>query len=75
MSFFGNFGEWINQNPGKAAGAMAGLVLGVLIFTIGPLKVLVVILFILAGYIIGKSRDEKKSLIDTAAGLFKRKDE
>jgi hypothetical protein len=37
--------------------------------------VLVVVLFILAGYIIGKSRDEKKSIIDTAAGLFKRKDE
>lgn len=72
MGFFGYMGDWINQNPGKAVGIACGLLFGILLFAIGILKTLLIVLFMLIGYLIGKSRDENVSIIDTVARLFRR---
>ncbi len=65
--------DWINQNPGKAVGAFVGFFLGILLLTIGFIKTIIIILLILVGYVIGKSSDENKSLLDIITGLFKRR--
>ncbi|RPI95246.1 MAG: DUF2273 domain-containing protein [Spirochaetales bacterium] len=71
MSFLGSAGEWIGRNPGKAAGAFAGFLFGVLLFTIGIIKTLLIVLFVLIGYIIGKSRDDNVSILDELNDLFR----
>ncbi|HSV98406.1 MAG TPA: DUF2273 domain-containing protein [Spirochaetota bacterium] len=73
MSFLGAAGEWIGRNPGKAAGAFAGFLFGVLLFTIGIIKTLLIVLFVLIGYIIGKSRDDNVSILDELNDLFRRR--
>ncbi|HDP80692.1 MAG TPA: DUF2273 domain-containing protein, partial [Spirochaetes bacterium] len=45
----------------------------ILLFTLGPGKTLLVLLFVAAGYFIGRSRDEDVSLLDELTNLFKRK--
>ena len=71
MSFLGSAGEWIGQNQGKAAGAFAGFLFGVLLFTIGIVKTLLIVLFVFIGYIIGKSRDDNVSILDELNDLFR----
>ncbi len=73
MNIFKFIGDWINENPGRAVGVICGFIFSLLIFTIGILKTLLIILFMLAGYLIGKSRDEDVSIIDAIAGLFRKK--
>jgi uncharacterized membrane protein len=73
MSFVNFIGTWINENPGKTNGCCAGLALGILIFTIGFLKTLLIIILVLVGYIVGKARDDNMSIVDEITGLFKRK--
>lgn len=75
MSFFNYLGDWINNNPGKALGAFLGFVLGILIFTIGFIKTLLIVLLVAVGYIIGKTRDDGVSLVDSVKGLFRRRDD
>ncbi len=75
MSFFNYLGDWINNNPGKALGAFLGFVLGILIFTIGFIKTLLIVLLVAVGYIIGKTRDDGVSLVDSVMGLFRRRDD
>lgn len=75
MDFFKYISDWINGNPGKALGTLLGFLFGILIFTIGPVKTLLILLFIIIGYIIGKSRDEDRSVLDVVAGLFRKRDE
>ncbi len=60
------------MNPGKALGAMAGFLLGILLFTFGILKTVVIILLVGAGFILGKARDENVSIVDELTGLFKK---
>lgn len=50
-------------NP-KAIGAIAGLVLGIIVICFGFLKGLVVVLFILAGWFIGKVLMGEIDLLD-----------
>jgi uncharacterized membrane protein len=38
----------------KAIGAIAGLVLGIIVVSFGPLKALVVVLFVVVGWLVGK---------------------
>ncbi len=73
MGFMQYIADWINKNPGRAAGAFAGFLISILLFTLGIGKTLLVILFVAIGYLIGKSRDENVSLLDQIAGIFKRK--
>lgn len=72
MNFLQAIADWINNNPGKAAGAAGGFVLGVLILTAGFVKTLLIILFVAAGFIIGKLRDDRVPFIEQITGLFKR---
>ena len=51
MGFFQYISQWMNENPGKSAGAIAGFVLGILILTLGFVKTLLIILFVIAGVI------------------------
>ncbi len=72
MNFFDQIAQWIHENPGKIIGAAGGFCIGILLFTLGWWKTLIVILLVFIGFLIGKSRDEDISIIDLIAGLFKR---
>ncbi|MDY6935410.1 MAG: DUF2273 domain-containing protein [Spirochaetota bacterium] len=67
--------NWINGNPGKAVGIISGFIFGILLFTVGLYKTLLILLFMLAGYFLGRSRDENISLSDQLSNLFRKKDE
>jgi uncharacterized membrane protein len=56
--------DWINQNPGSAIGAILGFVFGILLFTVGFLKMMVLLVLVLIGYSVGKSWDKKVSPLD-----------
>ena len=58
---------------GLAAGAFAGFLFGVLLFTIGVLKTILILIFVLIGYIIGKSRDDNLSIVEEINELFRGK--
>lgn len=73
MNFTDYIIQWINQNPGKAVGALAGLVLGIFILSIGIPKTIIVILFVLIGLLIGKLKDDRVSVINEIKGIFSRK--
>ena len=64
--------EFANENPGKAVGAVIGLILGILVLTFGVAKTFVILLFILLGFIIGKMVDDKVSVIDEIRRIFSR---
>jgi uncharacterized membrane protein len=72
MGFFQVISQWAGENPGKTAGALIGFILGILLFALGLLKTLLILLMVLAGFFIGKSRDDNRSIIDQIKGLFKR---
>ena len=72
MSFSRYLLEFANENPGKAVGAVAGLILGIAVLAFGFAKTLVIILFIFLGYVIGKMVDDKVSLIDAIKRIFRR---
>ncbi len=73
MNFTDSLIEWINRNPGKAVGALAGFLLGIFILAMGIPRTIIVILFILIGLLIGKMRDDRISVIEEIKGLFSRK--
>ncbi|MBN1498207.1 MAG: DUF2273 domain-containing protein [Spirochaetes bacterium] len=72
MDFFEQIAEWTKANPGKTVGALIGFVTGILIFTIGPLKTIIVAFLVVIGFIIGKSRDDNVSIVDQITGFFRR---
>ncbi len=74
MEFFNYLGELINRNPGKFLGSLAGLLLGILVFSLGPLKTLLIALLVFLGFLVGKSRDDNVSVPEALMGLFTRKD-
>ncbi len=65
--------EWVSYNPGKAAGAFAGFLLGILTLTFGIAKTILIVLFVLLGFIIGKMVDDRVSVFDEIRNLFRRK--
>ena len=73
MNYIDSAKEWINGNPGKAAGIAAGAVFGILILTVGVVKTVLIMLFILLGYLIGKLKDDNISLKSLIDDIFKRK--
>ena len=50
----------IDQHPGKTAGVILGFVIGLFVVLLGFLKSLIIVLFVIVGYLIGKRRDENK---------------
>ena len=73
MGFFDQIAGWVRGNPGKTAGAASGLIVGIMLFTLGIWKTLVVVILVAAGFIIGKSRDDNVSIVDQITGFFRRK--
>ena len=73
MNYIDSLKEWINSNPGKAAGVAAGAVFGILVLTVGVVKTVLIMLFILLGYLIGKLKDDNISLKSLINDIFKRK--
>ena len=65
--------KWISANPWKTAGMIAGLILGILVLTIGFLKILIIVLLVSAGFFLGKLRDDKVSLAEQIISLFRKK--
>ena len=70
MDFFRFIIDWINNNPGKATGAFLGFLIGIFIFTLGIVKTLLIVLLVLIGLLIGKSRDDNVSIIEMIKGIF-----
>ncbi|MCX7678105.1 MAG: DUF2273 domain-containing protein [Spirochaetes bacterium] len=70
MDFFSQIKELINNNPGKALGSFFGLVIGIMLFTLGIIKTLLIVLLVFVGFIIGKSRDENISIIEAFVRFF-----
>ncbi|HBM74296.1 MAG TPA: hypothetical protein DD429_01900 [Clostridiaceae bacterium] len=54
----------LNKNHGKIIGSILGLALAILMLIIGFFRTLLIALFVLLGYYIGKKIDNKESLID-----------
>jgi len=73
VEFFNYIGGLINENPGKTLGSLAGLVLGILVFTIGFAKTLLIALLVFVGFLVGKSRDDGVSLPEALMSLFSRR--
>lgn len=72
MEFFDYIGQWIKENPGKTVGAVVGFIVGILLFTLGWWKTLIIIVLVFIGFVIGKSRDDNVSIIDQITSLFRR---
>ncbi len=72
MDFFDQIASWMRENPGKTVGVAVGFIVGVLLFTVGWWKTLIILILVLIGYIIGKSRDENISVIDMITSFFRR---
>ena len=73
MTFFQKAEAWISANPWKTVGMAAGLLMGILILTIGFWKILLVGILVAVGFIFGKLCDDKVSLIDQISELFRKK--
>ncbi|KUO78130.1 MAG: hypothetical protein APF81_05430 [Desulfosporosinus sp. BRH_c37] len=52
----------IDNHPGKLIGTVIGLVLGLLMVTLGFWRTLVLALFIILGFVLGKRQDDHKSV-------------
>jgi uncharacterized membrane protein len=72
MDFFEQIAAWVRENPGKTVGAAGGFIIGILLFTLGWWKTLIVLVLMAAGFIIGKSRDDNISIVDQITGFFRR---
>ena len=72
MNFLTVITEWINENPGKAAGSIAGLVLGILIIAFGPAKAFFIVILAAIGFLVGKLRDDNISITEQIKRLFRR---
>lgn len=73
MSLTRYISDFVNENPGKSVGAVSGLILGVLILTFGFWKTIVILLFIILGFIIGKMIDDGDSGIEAIKNIFRRR--
>lgn len=74
MDFLSYVKELINNNPGKTIGSCIGLIVGIMIFTLGIVKTILVVLLVFIGFIIGKSRDEDISVIEAFTRFFTNRD-
>jgi uncharacterized membrane protein len=63
--------EWINSNPGTALGIIIGLILGIMLFTLGIFKTILLLLFMLIGYWLGRNKDKKSSVMEQITKIFR----
>ncbi|MCU0822026.1 MAG: DUF2273 domain-containing protein [Spirochaetes bacterium] len=71
-NFFRYILDWINDNPGKAIGLVIGFLMSVILLVLGIWKTILVGIFMGIGYLLGRSKDEKISIIDEINRIFKR---
>lgn len=70
-SFWKNIGQrvsrfllWALENhPGKLIGTSLGFVLGLLMVTLGFWRTMVLLLFVIIGYLVGKRQDDHQDII------------
>lgn len=72
MNFLSAVANWANENPGKAIGAFAGLLVGLMILVFGFWRTLFVALLSFVGYLIGKNRDSSLPLTGQIKSIFKK---
>jgi uncharacterized membrane protein len=72
MSFSKRFLSWVNENPWGAIGAFAGFILGILILAIGFLNTFLIFLLAVAGFLIGKIKDENGSVFSSIKDFIAR---
>ena len=67
------FFNWAAENhPGKLIGTIIGFVLGLMVVILGFWRTLVLALFVGMGFLIGKRRDDQKSLLSWIERFFER---
>ncbi len=60
---FSGFFVWsLDNHPGKLMGTSIGLVLGLLMVTLGFWRTLVLTIFLILGFMLGKRQDDDKSV-------------
>jgi len=62
--------QLLERHPGKFFGAVSGFVLGLIFVLLGFWRTLVILLFILVGFFLGKSRDENRNFAEMLQNLF-----
>lgn len=72
MPFSRYIKDWVNNNPGKAFGALIGIIISILFLTFG-IKTIIIILFALLGLIIGKLLDDDATIFIRLKDIFKRR--
>lgn len=65
------FEEILTNHRGKALGILIGLLVSVLIITIGLLETVFIMVFIYIGYIVGKRLDDNDNFQDIVDKIFK----
>ncbi len=70
-NFFRYVKDWINNNPGTAVGIIIGLILGIMLFTLGIFKTILLLFFMLIGYWLGRNKDKNSSIIEQISKIFK----
>jgi uncharacterized membrane protein len=66
--------EWINNNPGTTLGIIVGLILGIMLFTLGIFKTILLLVFMGIGYWLGRNKDKKSSLFEQISKIFSGED-
>ncbi len=62
----------IDNHPGKLIGTSLGFILGLLILILGIWRTLVLVLFVVVGFMLGKRQDENQSITTWLERNFKR---
>ncbi|MFZ3132259.1 MAG: DUF2273 domain-containing protein [Desulfosporosinus sp.] len=62
----------IDNHPGKLIGTSIGLVLGLLMVTLGFWRTLLLALFAILGFVLGKRQDEYKTITTWLERSFKK---
>ncbi|HVJ48919.1 DUF2273 domain-containing protein [Desulfitobacterium sp.] len=60
----------LDEHPGKLMGTIAGFLVGLLVVLLGFWKTLVLFLFVMIGFMLGKRQDEHKKLFDWLDRFF-----
>jgi len=62
--------QLLNEHPGKIIGIILGFLIGLVVVLLGFWRTLIISLFVLAGFYLGKRRDEHKDFSQLLETLF-----
>lgn len=62
--------EWIITHRGKILGALAGLLISLSVIFWGVLKTLLIVIFVVLGYLVGKQLDDRVDIKDLILRLL-----